>query len=81
MAAPEEHRKVGRILCDARQKVGLNQAELASRLSMSQSSVSKIESGERRASVPDVYAICTALGVPFATVMSRIERELARAGD
>lgn len=50
-------------LTDARVSRGVTQAELADRLGCPQSTVSKVERGERRLAVPEFLAWTAALGV------------------
>lgn len=65
------------LLRSTREKAGLTQVELANRIGMDQSAISKIERRERRLDVTELRRICIALGVPFATFISRLERELS----
>ena len=44
---------------------GLTQAQLADRLRMPQSYVSKYETGERRLDFPETAIVCKAIGVPL----------------
>ena len=63
---------VGALLRDARIGTGLTQAEVAGRLGVPQSFVSKYETGERRLDVGEVQAICRVLGlslVEFAVAL------------
>lgn len=57
------HLRLRALLIDVRQKAGLTQAELASRLERPQSFVSKYEGGERRIDVVEFVEICEAVGV------------------
>ena len=56
---------VARLLKDARIRAGLKQSELADRLGVPQSVVSKFETGERRLDVGEVEEICSVLGYAF----------------
>jgi transcriptional regulator with XRE-family HTH domain len=49
------------ILRELRENMGVTQAELSGRLKVSQSFVSKYESGERRLDFIEVHEICNAL--------------------
>lgn len=55
-----------RLMVEARERMGLTQAELAKRLDKPQSFVSKYESGERRLDVVEFVFVCSALGVEAA---------------
>jgi transcriptional regulator with XRE-family HTH domain len=48
-----------------RSRRGWRQAELATRLGTSQTTISQIESGRRRLSLDDLLAICAVLRVPL----------------
>ena len=54
-------------LRELRENMGLTQVELATRLKVTQSFVSKYESGERRLDFIEVYRICGVLNTSFAT--------------
>lgn len=56
----------------ARERQGLTQAELASRLGKPQSFVSKYESGERRLDVVEFVSVCDALGMEAAALFDSI---------
>lgn len=57
---------------------GLTQAELARRLGVPQSYVSKYETGERRLDVPETAVVCDAIGVPFSRLVRLYERQRRR---
>ena len=61
----------------AREGAGLTQAELAERLGMSQSQVSKCERGERRLDVIELREWCMALGVGLPAFIKTLERRLS----
>jgi transcriptional regulator with XRE-family HTH domain len=58
----------------ARKKAGMTQTALARRLGQAQPFVSKIERGERRLDVVEVYRICKILKTDFPAFMSRLIR-------
>ena len=60
-----------------RHSAELTQEEVARRLGVTQSFVSKVERGERRLDVVELRAWCLALGVPFPRFIARLERALA----
>lgn len=66
------------LLAEARSRSGVTQIELAKRLKMTQSSVSKVERGERRLDVIELHAWCQALDTPFRTMMSELDNRLSR---
>lgn len=58
----------------AREKAGLTQEEIASRLGVTQSFVSKCERGERRLDLIEARAWSQALGLSFAEFVRDFER-------
>lgn len=73
----QDHRKlVGAILREYRVAAGVRQVDLAERLGLPQSFVSKYESGERALDVLEARAVCIALGVSFHDLIDRLDREL-----
>ncbi|WP_316224437.1 MULTISPECIES: helix-turn-helix transcriptional regulator [unclassified Bradyrhizobium] len=61
------------LLAEARKATGLTQAELAEFLGKPQSFVAKYENGERRIDVIEFVDITSALGVPFADILAKIQ--------
>lgn len=53
----------------ARVRLGLTQADLASKMGREQSYISKVETCERRLDVVDLMRFCDALGVPLADML------------
>ena len=64
------------LLRKIRTEAGLTQAELAARLGVPQSVVSKYESGERRLDVLELRQVCHALKVPFGDFARRLDKEI-----
>lgn len=64
---------LGQLLKVIREEKGLLQREVAERLGVPQSFVSKYESGERRIDLPELRRIATVLDVPFETLLQRFE--------
>lgn len=64
-----------RLLRTARESAGLTQVELAKKLNVPQSFVSKIENGERRVDLVELHAICKALGVSLSKFVQKFEQE------
>lgn len=60
-------------LKEAREASGLTQVDLADRLGMTQSQVSKCERGERRLDLIELHAWCQALGVKLTTFVRTFE--------
>ncbi len=72
------HRAFLVLLREVRKERGLSQAELASRLEVTQSFVSKCERGERRLDVVELRAWCAALGTSLRAFVDRFERACSR---
>lgn len=71
---------LARLLQDERKRLGLKQSELAERLGVPQSFVSKYENEERGLEFIEVQAICLALNVPLTEFVGRVQ-EAMRASD
>lgn len=67
---------LGALLKEARQGAGLRQSDLAARLSVPQSYVSKYECGDRVVSLLEVRRICQAMGLSVAMLLSGLEARL-----
>lgn len=65
------------LLKEARGKAGMTQTELADRLGMTQSDISKCERGERRLDVVELWRWCKALGTPFQAFARLLDRDLS----
>jgi transcriptional regulator with XRE-family HTH domain len=66
------------LLVSAREARGVTQVELAKRLQMTQSAISKVERGERRLDVVELHAWCQALELPFVTMARQLDAKLRR---
>jgi transcriptional regulator with XRE-family HTH domain len=66
------------LLVEARKATGLTQAELADALNKPQSFVAKYENGERRIDVIEFVDIASALGIPTADLLAKIEPAVAK---
>jgi ribosome-binding protein aMBF1 (putative translation factor) len=64
-----------RQLKQTREAAGISQVQLAARLGQTQSSVSKIERGERRVDIVELRAICDGLGVPLLAFIRHLQRD------
>lgn len=69
-----DHRAVMAVMIETRRKTGLSQEKLAKRLKIPQSVISKIESGERRMDLPELFRICRALEVDPVAVVRQMVR-------
>jgi transcriptional regulator with XRE-family HTH domain len=63
-----------RLLKSARRDSGLTQGELAERMSVTQSFVSKCERGERRLDIVELRVWCRALGTSFTAFITHFDR-------
>jgi len=64
-----------RLLRQVRAERGLRQTDLARKLRRGQSFVSKYESGERRLDLPEIAAVCSAVGLTLSEFVRRLESE------
>ncbi len=67
-----EYQRLCAVLRQLRRDAGLTQVEVAARLDVPQSFVSKYESGERRLDVIELRHVAEALGVTLAEVVGRL---------
>ncbi len=65
-------------LLKARTDAGLTQRELATRLKVPHSWVAKVESGERRLDVIEMYRVLSACGVEPLASLKRVLKSLSR---
>jgi transcriptional regulator with XRE-family HTH domain len=74
------HSTYGGILVDllrkVRQEQKVTQVELAKKLAVPQSRVSKVESGERRMDLIELRAWCEALGIALPRFVQRFEKQI-----
>lgn len=68
------------MLRNLRQERGLTQAQLAQRLGLPQSYVSKYETGERRLDFVETVFVCEALGIPVKDFVKAFSTKLAKKG-
>lgn len=64
------------LLREVRADAGLTQAELADKLGVPQSVVSKYESGERRLDILELREICRGLNLSLLDFVRRLEKEI-----
>ncbi len=67
-------------LKDLRQQKGFTQAQLAKRLALPQSYVSKYETGERRLDFVETVSVCEALGISLDDFVKAFSKKLAKKG-
>ena len=66
------------LLKEARVEAGLTQVEVARRLKVPQSFISKYESGERRLDLIELQLVCEALDIRLGAFVRRFEQSLSR---
>jgi transcriptional regulator with XRE-family HTH domain len=66
-----EYQRLCALLRQLRQEAGLTQVQVAERLEVPQSFVSKYESGERRLDVVELHHVAEAIDVPIRVVLER----------
>ena len=71
-----QYRTLLELLVHTREARGLTQETLAHRLRITQSSVSKVERGERRLDVLELYHWCRALRVSFTDFTQELSEKL-----
>ena len=74
----KEHRILLEQLYRLRMSSGLRQADLAEKLGVPQSFISKIESGERRTDLIELREICVALGSNLREFINEFEKALTK---
>jgi transcriptional regulator with XRE-family HTH domain len=70
----EDYQRLVLVLRNVRNEAAVTQVELAARLGVHQSFVSKYENLDRRIDVAELRAVCVALGVSLRSVIDRWER-------
>ena len=68
---------LGGVLARARERAGIKQSELATRLGVPASYLSKIENGTRRLDIVEFIRIAEALDVDAAELVRELQRALA----
>ena len=72
----KEHKVLLQQLYQLRISLGLTQQDLATKLKVHQSFVSKIESGERRLDILELRLICQCLETDLAEFVVQLEKKL-----
>lgn len=67
----KERRKLGAVLRELREEHGLTQQEAASRIGITQSAMSRFESGERGFGIAELRIIARAYGKTLAELLAR----------
>ena len=67
---------VVRLVREIRLEVGLTQVELANRLGVDQSLVSKVERKERRLDIVELRSVCMVLGTSLKAFVNRLDEEI-----
>jgi transcriptional regulator with XRE-family HTH domain len=70
---------LGRVLSDARERHGFKQSELAEKLGLPASYLSKIENGTRRLDVIELIQIAEAMNADVAELIADVEKALESA--
>ena len=79
MKIPNESRQREKLLFllkEIRQKRGITQVELAEKLGVPQSFVSKYESGERQLNILELRQICQLIGISFDNFVRQLEEKI-----
>lgn len=73
----DANRTCGKCLSQIRREQGITQVELAKKLGVPQSFISKVESGERSLRVYEQFAYAEALGISVEDLVRRLETVLS----
>ena len=71
------HTVLRRLLVNARKDAQLTQQQVAAKLGLPQSYVSKYENGERKLDVIEFLAVCDVLGVSTTEIIENIRRSVS----
>ena len=71
-----EYEIVLRLLREARENAGMTQVQLAKKLKLTQSFVSKIERGDRRLDIVQLRTLCREFGISLLEFVKLLEAEL-----
>lgn len=74
---PNDYRTVISALKRARKSKRVTQVELAEALRVKQSVISKIERGERRLDIVEIFRICEALDISLSTLLESLPPRLS----
>jgi len=68
-----DHERLGALLRQMRTERGLRQSDVAKKLGLRQSIVSKYETGERRLTLIELREICCAMGISLCDLVREFE--------
>jgi transcriptional regulator with XRE-family HTH domain len=74
-----EQKKLLELLKKIRQDKGIRQVELAGKLGVPQSFISKYESGDRRLDILELRQVCKAVGITLQELIRKLEESLNEA--
>ncbi len=77
--ADDQRQALQRALRRARREAGLKQVDVAARLAVPQSFVSKYETGQRRLDLVDLLAVCTVIQINLSDLLALFEAEQKKA--
>ena len=69
----DQYRVMLQLLQQLRKEMGVTQIDLMRRLELDQSSISRIETGDRRIDPIELRKYCIAIGVPFVDFVAQLE--------
>jgi transcriptional regulator with XRE-family HTH domain len=72
----KEYKYFIQIFTEYRTKAGLRQVDLAEKLGMPQSFISKIETGQRRLDIIELRNICSIFNITLPEFVKRLEKEI-----
>jgi transcriptional regulator with XRE-family HTH domain len=73
-----DYRKFLKLLVECREQAGLTQIQLGEAIGETQSTVSKMERGERRIDVIELFAICAAIGISPSRFVDELSEALSK---
>jgi transcriptional regulator with XRE-family HTH domain len=76
---PRHQRALQTLLRELRVAAGLRQEDVAEKLGVVQSLVSKYESGERRLDILELRRLCKVLGISLGDFVAALEKKLREA--
>ena len=77
----QDHQVFLALLREIRTRAGVRQVDIAKRIGVHQSMISKYELGQRRLDVLELRDICAALGVSLTNFVRELESQLDRTDE